>query len=103
MRVAREQRHCLIIAGDLFERENFFQLLLDLRLGNLFKIELQAARLDGHWNFLRISFRQNKFDMSRRLFERLQHRVERIAREHVHFVDNVNLEPGSRRRVQRAF
>ena len=38
-----------------------------------------------------------------RLFERLQHRIEGRSREHVHFVDDVDLEAARRRRVQRIF
>lgn len=37
--------------------------------------------------------------MRRRLFQRLQQRVEAVAREHVHFVDQVDLEAAARRRV----
>ena len=36
-----------------------------------------------------------------RLLQRLQHRVEGVAREHVHFVDDVDLEAAGGRRVQR--
>jgi len=37
--------------------------------------------------------------MWRRLFERFQQCVERLLGEHVHFVDDVDLETGLRRRV----
>jgi hypothetical protein len=37
----------------------------------------------------------------RRLFQRLQHRIERIARQHVHFVDDVHLEAPAGWRIQR--
>ncbi|CAB3652182.1 hypothetical protein LMG26696_02916 [Achromobacter pulmonis] len=37
--------------------------------------------------------------MWRRLFQRLEHRVERVPRQHVHFVDHVDLEAARARRI----
>ena len=52
---------------------------------------------------LRIGGRQYELDVARRLFERFQHRIEGVAREHVHFVDDVDLEAPAGRRVERVF
>jgi hypothetical protein len=71
------------------------------RRRHLLEIELQAARQHGHRDFLRIGRRQDELDVLRRLFERLQHRVERRVREHVHFVDDIDLEATTRRRIDR--
>ena len=65
------------------------------------EIELQAARQHGDRNLLRIGRRENELDVLRRLLERLQHRVERRLRQHVHFVDQVDLVAADGRRVAR--
>jgi len=71
------------------------------RLRHLLEVELQAARQNGHRNFLRVGGRQDELDVLRRLFERLQHGIERRSREHVHFVDDIDLEATTCRRVHR--
>ena len=43
---------------------------------------------------MHLSGRQDKNGVRRRLFERLQQRVESGCRKHVHFVNNVNFEAG---------
>ena len=63
------------------------------------QVELQAARQHGHRQLLRIGGREQELDVRRRLLERLQQRVERVRREHVHFVDQVDLVAAARRRV----
>ena len=45
---------------------------------------------------LRLGRRQDELHMRRRLLQRLQQRVERRLGEHVHFVDDVDLEPARR-------
>ena len=44
----------------------------------------------GYRNFADFRGGENKFNMSRRLFQRFQQCVEGVFREHVHFVDNIN-------------
>ena len=68
---------------------------------NLLQVELQAARQHRHRDLLRIGRREHELHVLRRLLERLQHRVEGVAREHVHFVDDVDLVAAGGRRVQR--
>ncbi len=55
------------------------------------QIEPLAARQNGHRNLADFRRREDEADMLRRLFERLEKRVERVLREHVHFVDDVDL------------
>ncbi len=75
----------------------------DVPRRHLLQIELQTARQHGDRNLLRIGGGEDELDVRRRLFERLEHRVERVVREHVHFVDHIDLEARIDRRVHRAF
>ncbi len=79
------------------------QYLLDLR-GDLLdrqtlEIELQAARQHRDRQLLRIGGGQQEFDVRWRLFQRFQQRVEAVAGEHVHFVDEIHLVAAACRRV----
>ncbi len=65
------------------------------------QVELQAARQHGDRDLLRIRRREHELDVLGRLLERLQHRVERALRQHVHFVDQVDLVAADRRCVAR--
>ena len=66
---------------------------------HLLQVELQAARQHGHRDLLRIGGREDEFDVRRRLFQRLEHGVERMPGQHVDFVDHVDLEAARARRV----
>ena len=57
------------------------------------EIEPLAAREDRDRNLVRLGRGEDELHMLGRLFERLQQRVERLLREHVDFVDDVDLEP----------
>src|SRR5690606_30686133 len=59
---------------------------------HVLQIELQAAGQNGDGQLLRIGGGQQEFNVSRRLFQGLQQRVETVVGEHVHFVDQVDLE-----------
>ena len=80
-----------------------FHLRANLRQRDLCQIELQAARQHRHGNLLRIRGCKNKFDMRRRFFQRLEHGIEGIARQHMHFVDDEHLETPAGGRVERTF
>ena len=54
------------------------------------EVEPLAARQDGRGHLVQLGGRQNKQHMLGRLFERLEQRVERADREHVHLVDDEN-------------
>ena len=65
------------------------------------QVELQAAGEHRHRNLLRVGGGEDELHMRGRLFQRLQHGVERRLRQHVHFVDDVDLVAPHRRRVLR--
>ena len=56
------------------------------------QVELQAAAQHRHRHLLRIGGGQYEFQVFRRLFQRLEHGVERRVGQHVHFVDHEDLE-----------
>ncbi len=68
---------------------------------HLLQIELQAARQHRDRNLLRVGGGEDELDVAWRLFQRLQHRVEGVVGQHMHFVDHVDLEASDRRRVDR--
>ena len=59
-----------------------------------------AARDDRRQHLVRVGGREDELDVRRRLLERLQQRVERVLREHVHLVDDVDLEAALDRPVR---
>ena len=60
---------------------------------NTLQVEALAPRQHRHRHFLHLGRRKQEFDVRRRLFQRLQQRVEGVFGQHVHFVDDVNLVP----------
>ena len=64
---------------------------------NAAEIETLAARVDGFGNLLGIGSSQHEYHVARRLFKRLEQRVERRRRQHVNLVDDVDLVPTARR------
>ncbi|MNS58949.1 hypothetical protein D3C72_918900 [compost metagenome] len=89
--------------GDFFVAQHRLQVPDDGVGRHLLQIELQAARQHRHRDLLRIGGGQDEFDVGGRLFQRLQHGVEGVAGQHVHFVDHVDLEAPRARRVHRLF
>ena len=85
--------------GDMLFFENMLKLMANLFDIQRFKMELQTARQDGHRQLLRIGGRQQEFDVRGRLFERFQQGVKTVARQHVHFVDQIDLKAAARRRI----
>ena len=79
--------------------EDMLKLSADLLNVERLQMELQAAREDRDRQLLRIGGRQQEFDMRRRLFQRFQQGVEAVARQHVHFIDQIDLEAATRRGV----
>jgi len=68
---------------------------------HLLQIELQAARQHGDRYLLRVRGREDELHVRRRLFQRLEHRVERMPGELMHFVDHVDLVAAAGRRIGR--
>ena len=62
-----------------------------------------AARPDGLRNVLRLGGRQHEHDVSGRLFQRLQQRIERRVRDLMRFIQNVDFEAVARRTIPRPF
>ena len=78
--------------------------VIDDKLGrHLLEVELQTTRQYRHWDFLRIGRRQDELDMRRRFLQRLQHGVEGRIRQHVYFVDDIDLKATARRRIHGVF
>ncbi len=90
--------------GVVFERyvldPQYVGQVLDHSLrGHVLQRELQAARQNRCRKFLWVGGRQDELDVGWRLFQGFQQGVERVAGKHVHFVDQVDLEAPSARRV----
>ena len=84
---------------DLLFIENVFELGADLFYVQSLQVELQAAGQNGDRQLLRIGRRQQEFHVRGRLFQRFQQGVKAVARQHVHFIDQVDLEATARRGV----
>ena len=76
-----------------------FELRADLFNVQRLQMELQATRQYCDRQLLRIGRRQQEFDMRWRLFQRFQQGVKAVARQHVHFIDQIDLEAATRRGV----
>ena len=63
------------------------------------EVEPLAARQHGHRDLADLGRGEDEFGVRRRLLERLEQRVERRAREHVDFVEDVDLVAPAHRRV----
>ena len=87
-----EQPQRLLIEGHLLFGQYVAQMLDDLFRQHVLQRELQTAGQDGDRQFLWIGGGQQELDVGRRLFQGLQQGVETVAGEHVHFVDEVDLE-----------
>ncbi len=87
------------IRFDRFGGQDACHLALNLVFVQPLEVELQAARQHRHRKFLRIGGGQQELHVFRRLFQRLQQRIERRLGEHVHFVDQVDLELSARGHV----
>ena len=76
----------------LFLFRNVREVFDDERGGNPAQVKSLAARKDGRQNLLRVGRGEHEFHVRRRLFERLEQRVERRRREHVDLVNDVDFE-----------
>ena len=101
MRGTRHQVQCADLERDVLLPQHVLQMREDQRGRHLLEVELQAARQHGDRDLLRVGGGEDELDVRRRLFQRLQHGVERRLRQHVHFVDDVHLEAPAGRRIQR--
>ena len=74
-------------------------MVLNLIDPQALQIELQAPRKNRDGQPLGIGGGQQKFDVWRRFLERFEQRVEGMIGKHMDFVDQVDLEPPTCRRV----
>ena len=79
------------------------QMIGHLLCGHIAQYKLQAAAQHGNRYFMRISRRQNKFHMLRRLFQRFEHGIKGRLGEHVHLVDDIDFVFARSRRVLSVF
>ena len=94
-----DELHRRVVEGDALRAEDGLDARADQRHGEALEVELQAAREHRDRQLLRVGGREQELHMRRRFFERLQQRVEGVRREHVDFVDEVDLVPAAGGRV----
>ncbi|OEZ64813.1 hypothetical protein JAB2_39240 [Janthinobacterium sp. HH100] len=87
-----QQAQGRLFEGDAFLPQDIVQVADDVAGRHLLEVELQAARQHGHGNLLRVRRGQDELDVLGRLFQRLQHGIERVIRQHVHLIDHIDLE-----------
>ena len=98
---AGNQRERLAIKFDILAFQDPAQMRGDGGGRHLLQVELQAAAEHRHRDLLRIGRGKDEFQVLGRLFQGLQHGVERRRRQHVHFVDHVHLVAPAARNVLR--
>ena len=86
-----------------FGLQNVLQLAENVAHCHALQIELQAARQNGHRQFLRVGGSEQELDVRRRLFQRFQQRIETALGKHVHLVDQVHLVTPAGGRVLHVF
>ncbi len=96
---AAQQPQRVVFERHVLDAQHVGQMLDHTFRGHVFQGELQTPRKNGCRKFLRVSRRQNEFDVGRRLFKGFQQRIEGMAGKHVHFVDQVDLEAPAARGV----
>ena len=96
---ARDQRERCGLDLDYFLGRDPFEMLDEQAGVDAPQIEALAARQDGDRDLADFGGGKNELGVRRRLFQRLEQRVERLRREHVHFVEDVDLVARPHRRV----
>ena len=100
-RSARQQTQGTGIRRDLLRSQHRLQMFTHGLGRHGAQAELQAARKHGDRHLLWVGRGQHKFQVGRRFFQRLEHGVEGMPREHVHLVDHEDLEAPLHRFVDR--
>jgi hypothetical protein len=96
---AAQQPQRVVFERHVLDAQHVGQMLDHALRGHVFQGELQAPRQNRCRKFLRIGGGQDELDVGWRLFEGFQQRIEGMAGEHVHFVDQVDLEAPAARCV----
>ena len=92
VRAARDGVERRLVNGHAFLACDLAQVIDDELDRNAAEIEPLAARENGGQHLLRLGRGEHELHMRRRLFERLEERVEGLLREHVNFVNDVDFE-----------
>ena len=87
-----EQPQCGLLEGDHLRLEHLAQVPNHLLRQHVLEVELQAAGQHCRRQLLRVGGGEQKLDVGWRLLEGLQQRIEAAVGEHVHLVDQVDLE-----------
>ena len=98
-RSTRNHSERIVLSLDAFEPGDLAQMRDKQRRIEALQIEALAARQDGDGNFPDLGGREEEFHMRRRFLERLQQRIEGTLRQHVDFVDDIDLVAGSDRGI----
>ncbi len=96
---AAQQPQCIVFERHVLDAQHVGQMLDHALRGHVLQGELQAPGQNRCRKFLRVGGGQDELDVGRRLFQGFQQRVEGMAGEHVHFVDQVDLEASAAWRV----
>ena len=96
---ARDQPQRFRLGGDRFLAGDARQMLDQKRRVDPPKIEPLAARKDGNGDLADFRRGEHELGVRRRLFQRLEERIEGGARKHVHFVEDVDLVARRDRRI----
>ena len=86
-----DRRQCGVLDKNLLRIRNLTQPLGNQRHRNAPQVETLASRDDGRQHLVRLRRRKEELHVRRRLLQRLEQGVPRARREHVHFVNDVNL------------
>ena len=98
-RRARDQRQRVGFGGNGFLGGDALQMLHQQRGVDPPQIEALAARQHGDRHLADFRRRENEFGVRRRLFQRLEQRIECGAGQHVHFVEDIDFVAGADRRI----
>ena len=88
---AGDQHQRLILYGDTLAFNDGFEMRDQHVGGHPAQIKTLAARQNRHRQFANLGGGENKLHMGRWLFQRLQQGVEGVLRQHMHFIDDINL------------
>ena len=86
-----DEGQALIFCLEALLRTDIGQMRLDVVCRDSVEVEALDTREDRLRNLLGVGRAEDEHDMLRRLFERLQQRIEGCRREHVDLVDDVDL------------
>jgi hypothetical protein len=97
--LARHEGDGGVVEADAFSAEDVLDARADLLRGQELEIIPLAAGQNRDRNLVHLGRREDELHVRRRLFEGLEQGVERARREHVHLVDDHDLEAVARGQV----